>query len=381
MAQLFFWTALLLIALSYFGYPVILILLAYFKKKSLTKGKIEPNVSLLIAAYNEENVIQQKIENSLLLDYPKEKLEIILILDGCTDRTKQIAERYIDRGIKIIEQKPRKGKMAALNLTVPQARGEIIVFTDADIILDTKAIKYLIENFSDERIGCVGGDLVYASDDSSLLAAGENLYFKYDKFLRRKESEMGTLFVVSGSIYAIRKKLFSPIDKDLADDFVNPIRIASQGFRVIYEPRAKAIGKIAKTIRDEFRQKVRMTSQGFKASTKIFNFISSKNYIYVYEFLLHKFLRWLVPLFLIVIFFSNILLLSNKFYKITFLGQMLFYLFSLIGYLLEERHISIKIFYIPFYFTIVNLASLIGLLRFLRGGLKGTWEKAETTRR
>lgn len=379
MAQLIFWFTLILIISSYFGYPVILTLLTCFRKRPYEKKEIEPYVTLLIPAHNEENVIQEKIENSISLDYPKDKLEISLILDECTDRTKEIAGRYIDKGIRIIEQKPRKGKMAALNLAIPQAKGEILVFTDANSMYEKDAVRKLVRNFADERIGCVCGKLKYISESS--VGEGENLYWKYEKFLKTKESQLQSLLVVNGSIYAIRKKLYEPIDETLADDFVNPMRIAKKGYGLVYEPEAITVEKAAESTKDEFNRKIRITSQGLKASFAILGTIFSSGLLRVLQFVFHKFIRWLVLLFLIIIFVSNLFLLDYRFYQVTLFGQILFYLFALIGYLLQERGTKIKIFNIPFYFCMVNLASLIGFLKLLTGGIKGTWEKAETTRK
>ncbi|MFH1855702.1 MAG: glycosyltransferase family 2 protein [Candidatus Omnitrophota bacterium] len=381
MTVFLFWFSLALIILSYLAYPLILILLSAVIKRSFAKEGMEQSVTLIIPAHNEESVIGEKIKNVFSLDYAKGKMEILLILDGCTDKTKTIAEKFSGERIKIIEQNPRKGKMAALNLAVSQARGEIVVFTDADVILDTQAIKYLVENFKDKKIGCVGGELIYVSSGESLVEAGENLYFKYDKFLRDKESKMGTLLVVSGSIYAMRKSLFVPIREDLADDFINPISVASKGFWVVCDSRAKAFGKVAKTTKDEFGQKTRVVTQGFKASAQIFRFISNKNYIYFLEFIFHKFLRWIVPLFLMGVFISNLLLWDLRNYKIVFCAQLIFYAFAAVGYFLQKKRIDSKIFYIPFYFTLINIAALIGLIKFLIGEETKTWELAQTTRK
>jgi len=379
MAQLFFWFPLSLIILSYFGYPIILTFLVYFKKKPYEKEKIESDITLLIPAHNEEKVIKEKMENSLSLDYPKDKFEILLILDECTDRTKEIAEQYVDRGIKIIEQKPRRGKMAALNLAIPQAKGEILIFTDANSMYEKDAIKKLVRNFADERIGCVCGELKYISGTS--VGEGEDLYWKYEKFLKTKESQLQSLLVVNGSIYAIRKRLYEPIDETLADDFVNPMRIARQGYGLVYEPEAITVEKAAETTKDEFNQKIRITSQGLKASFAIWKTIFSSSSLRISQFIFHKFIRWFVCLFLIIILVSNLFLLDHWFYQVTLFGQILFYLFALIGYLLTKKGIKIKIFNVLFYFCMVNLASLIGLLKLLTGGVKGIWEKAETTRK
>lgn len=379
MAEFSFWFILILIILSYFGYPLILTLLVYIKKRPHRKEEIAPFVTLLIPAHNEEEVIQEKIENSLSLDYPKDKLEILLILDGCTDRTKQIAEGYIERGIEIIEQKPRRGKMAALNLAVPQAKGGIVVFTDANSMYQKDAIRKLVRNFADEKIGCVCGELKYISESS--VGEGENLYWKYEKYLKTKESQLQSLLVVNGSIYAIRKKLYEPVEETLADDFVNPMRIARQGYGLVYEPEAITIERAAESTKEEFARKVRITSQGLKASFAICGTILSSGLLRIFQFIFHKFIRWFVLLFLIIIFIANLFLLSRWFYVFALFGQILFYSFALIGYLLQRKKLKIKIFNIPFYFCMVNLASLIGVFRFLTGSIKGTWEKAQTTRR
>ncbi len=377
--ELFFWLLLILIILSYFGYPLILALIAAIKSKPYKKEEIMPHVTLLIPAYNEESVIRQKIENALSLDYPKDKLEILLVLDECTDRTKEIAEDYVSKGIRIVEQKPRRGKMAALNLAIPQAKGEILVFTDANSMYKEDVIRKLVRNFADEKIGCVCGELKY--ENKSLVGEGEDLYWQYEKFIKIKESQLQSLLVVNGSIYAIRKKLYEPVEETLADDFVIPMKIARKGYGLVYEPEAITLEKTAENTKEGLNQKARIISQGLKASFAIGPTIFSSGFLRTFQFLFHKFIRWLVPLFLIVIFISNMFLLDKLFYRVILVAQILFYTFALIGHFLQEKGLKVKVFKIPFYFCIVNLASLFGLIKFLKGGMKGTWEKAETTRR
>lgn len=379
MTQFFLWSSVCLIAFSYFGYPVILSFLVMISRGAQqAKKEIEPSVTLVIPAHNEEKAIEGKIKNALSLEYPKEKIEILLILDGCTDRTKQIAENFSVRNLRTIEQKPRKGKMAALNLAVSQAHGEIIVFTDANSIYEKDAIRKLVRNFTDEKIGCVCGELKYQNE--SLVGEGEDLYWKYEKFIKTKESQLRSLLVVNGSIYAIRKELFEPVEETLADDFVVPMIIAKKRYGLVYEPEAITLEKTAGSTKQGINQKARIISQGLKASFAVGTVIFSSGPLRIFQFLFHKFIRWLAPLFLVIIFAANLFLLSSTFYKITFFGQVLFYSFALFGYLLEERGIKIKIFKVPLYFCVVNLSSAIGLAKFLTGGIKGTWEKAETTR-
>lgn len=231
-----FWVSLGLITLSYFGYPVVLgVLVMINKKPPVQKKEIEPKISIIIPAHNEEKVIAAKLTSALSLEYPRDKLEILLILDGCVDRTKEIAEGFGDFRIKIIEQNPRKGKMAALNLAVPQAEGDIIIFTDANSLYEKDAIRKLVRNFADEKIGCVCGELKY--QNRSLVGEGEDLYWKYEKFIKTKESQLRSLLVVNGSIYAIRKKLFESVEETLADDFVVPMVIAKKDTASYMNPR------------------------------------------------------------------------------------------------------------------------------------------------
>ncbi|MBU4305742.1 MAG: glycosyltransferase family 2 protein [Candidatus Omnitrophica bacterium] len=379
MIKFLFWFSFNLVLFIYLGYPLILTVLGFiFKKPHNVDENFMPEVSLLIPAYNEEKIISEKIENSLSLDYPKDKFEIIVILDGCTDRSRNIADRYVNQGVKIIEQKPRKGKMMALNTSVSEAKGDILIFTDANAIYKKDAIKKLIRNFADEKIGCVCGELRYIGGSST--NEGESLYWKYERFLKISESQLQSLLVVNGPIYAIRKKLFEPVDESLADDFVIPMRIAKKGYGLIYESEAIAVEKIAERAKEEFNRKVRIISQGFKASFAICGIILSTGLLRILQFAFHKFIRWLTFLFLMSIFVSNLFLLDYWFYRVTFIVQVLFYSAALIGYFLEKKMIKIKIFDVPFYFCMVNIASFIGLLRFLTIGIKATWEKAESTR-
>lgn len=378
MAVWLFWISIGLVAASYFGYPVIIAMLAGVFKKTHEKKDIEPYVTLVIPAHNEEKVITDKLNNAISLDYPPDKLEILLILDGCIDRTKEITEGFSDFRIKIIEQNPRKGKMAALNLAVPQAKGDIIIFTDANSLYENDAIRKLVRNFSDERIGCACGELKY--QNKSLVGEGEDLYWKYEKFIKTKESQLRSLLVVNGSIYAIRKKLFEPVEDTLADDFVVPMVIAKKGYGLVYEPEAITLEKTAGSTKEGVNQKSRIIAQGLKASFAIGAVILSSGPLRLFQFIFHKFVRWFVPLFLVIIFVTNIFLADRAFYGAAFIAQLLFYLFALVGYLLEEKNIKIKVLKVPLYFCVVNLASAIGIFRFLTGGIKSTWEKAETTR-
>lgn len=382
-----FWGLIGLVGFIYFGYPAVLCLLNFSRGGGNRFSQVCPRVSLIIPAHNEEKVIEKKIRNACALDYPRQNLEVIVALDGCTDNTAKIVSKYLSDGIKMLNCKPRRGKAAMLNKAVEQAaNGEIIVFTDANTIFRKDAIKKLMRRFSDSKIGCVCGDLRYFSNGDSSVGKGENLYWKYERALKMKESGLGEVLVTNGSIYAIRKELFQPIDLDIADDFVIPMRVAKLGYKVEFEPEAIALEKVTRDLKEEFKQKTRIITQGLKASVRYWKLIFSCGFLRGLSFLLHKFLRWLVPLFLIIIFMVNLLIVRseapNKYmYKLFLVGQVIFYLSALLGLLWIRKGRKIRgVFYIPFYFCLVNLASLVGLYKFLTASRTEVWDKAETTR-
>ncbi len=374
-----FWFFLSLITFIYFGYPVILFVISLLDGKKFKKEQILPNVTILIPAHNEEKVISKKLENCFSLDYPQDKLEVILILDACTDNTESIVLSHKGTGLRIIKQKERKGKIAALNKAASKAKGEILIFTDANSIYNRQAIKKLTSHFSDSKIGCVCGELKYIYDKKEQ-ETEENIYWRYEQFLKEKESKLGSLLITNGSIYGIRKELFSPINEDLADDFVNPIRIKSKGFNAIYEPGAVATELAAGIFKEEFSRKVRIISQGFKGSRRLFSDIVKCGPLFVFEFLFHKFLRWLVGLFLIFIFVSNVYIADKPFYVLILILQILFYFAALLGYVKAKQKRQNKFLGFIFYFCIVNLAAMIGLFKVLVGTQTATWEIAKTTR-
>jgi len=381
MVKFIFYFFIIMVASIYFGYPLILSILSFFMKAQKKAGNGMPSLTLIIPAYNEEEVIRQKIENSLSLDYPKDKFEVLLVSDKSSDRTDSIARGYLDKGLKLICQEERKGKIAALNLAVIKAQGEILVFTDANSMYERDALKKLARNFSDEKIGCVCGELKYELKDDTSIEKGQDLYWRYEKLIKARESFFHALLVTNGSIYAMRSKLYEPVDEDLADDFVNPMRIAKKGYGIIYEAKAFAVEKISSSAAEQFKQKSRIVSQGWKATFRLWNVIFTSGPLRVFEFLFHKFLRWLMFLFMTIIFVSNLFLLSSGVvYQILFVLQSLFYFFALIGLLLQIKGCKIKLFYFPFYFCVINASSLKALFIVLKGEETRVWEKAESTR-
>lgn len=374
MLEILFWLLLASIIYAYFGYPLLVYLLARFNPWSSEKGDVTPKVSFITVAYNEEGCIREKIENSLSLDYPRNKLDIIFVSDGSTDSTNKIASEYSGRGIKFIKFDSRRGKAACLNDAVSELEGEILVFSDANVIYEKDAIKKLIQNFEDNRIGGVTGKVHYYMDKASP-NEGEGLFSKYERFIRNCESRFYSLIGVNGAMYAIRKELYLPIRKDIVtDDFVIALNVIIQGYRIIYEPEAKGIEKIYSSAKDEFIRKVRMIAGGYQALNEFNGRYKELPLLVIFEIISHKLFRWLVPFFLIGILILNTFLLDLMLYRFFFILQVFFYLAVLLGYIFEKRRIASPLSYL-YYFVAVNLAGIFGLFKFITGTQKVTWSR------
>ena len=374
--QLIFWLSIFLIFYPYFIYPLALMILGMFFKKEIKRAEITPSVSLLISAYNEEKIIQEKIENSLNLDYPKDKLEIVIASES-NDKTNDIVEKYKDRRVKLFAYHDRKGKSYTIYRVLPKCQGEIIVFTDANAMFKRNAIRKLVRSFNDSHIGCVSGELKYTNPQKAVVGDVEGIYWKYEILLKRLESKIQSVLGANGSIYAIRKKLYSPLSKYWGDDFGLPIRILQQGYGVVWEPEAVSEEEVYPETIKQFKRKVVIVGWHFKGV-----FILLKDSIkkfqlrLIFQLISHKILRWFIPFFLVLILLSNIFLLNNIFYLIIFISQILFYLLALIGYIQEKRKKKInRIINLTYYFCMVNLAALIGVIKGLFGFQKTTWEK------
>jgi len=348
--------------------------LGIFFRKEIKKAEITPSVSLLISAYNEEKIIQEKIENSLNLDYPKDKLEIVIASES-NDKTNEIVEK--NKGVKLFAYSERRGKSYTIYQSLPKCQGEIIVFTDANAMFKRDAIKKLVRNFNDPHIGCVSGELKYINPQKAAAGESEGIYWKYEVLIKRLESKIQSVLGANGSIYAIRKRLYSPLSKYWGDDFGLPIRIMQKGYRVVWEPEAVSEEEVYPETIKQFKRKVVIVGWHFKGV-----FILLKDSIkkfqlrLIFQLISHKILRWFVPFFFILIFLSSVLLLNNIFYLIIFISQILFYLLALVGYIQEKRKKKInQIINLVYYFCMVNLAAFVGVIKGLFGSQKPTWEK------
>ncbi|HPR73410.1 MAG TPA: glycosyltransferase family 2 protein [Bacteroidales bacterium] len=371
----FFFICIINLIYIYFGYPVLILVLSLIAGRTVEKASYEPMVTILISAYNEEKHIGATIENKLSLNYPRRKLEIIVISDGSEDRTDEIVRSFEDQGVIFLRQEPRNGKTSALNLAVSHARGEILVFSDANSIYDHDALRYLIENFDDPGVGYVTGKMVYVNSDGTTIGDGCTAYMKYENQLRVYETRLGSIVGVDGGIDAVRRELYRPMKADQLPDFVLPLMVVEQGYRVVYESRALLKEETLKGSEDEYRMRVRVSLRALWALWDMRKLLNPRRYgLYSFQLLSHKILRYLAILFMIGSFVSNVLILKKaRLYQILFIIQVLFYGASIAGHMLEKRGLSSRMFYIPYYFCLINGAAGHALIRFLRGEKQVMW--------
>ncbi|PIQ89471.1 MAG: hypothetical protein COV72_02900 [Candidatus Omnitrophica bacterium CG11_big_fil_rev_8_21_14_0_20_42_13] len=379
MIKTLFWLNIGIMLFMYFAYPAAIFIIAKIFGKEARKENIMPPITMIIPMHNEEKSAKAKIENILALDYPKNSLEIIFALDNCTDKTKEILASHNDSRVLIFENTERAGKVAAMNKAVSLAKGEIIVFSDANSMNQSDTLKKIARNFADEGVGCVSGRLRYVDANSTAIGQGENLYWRYETFIKKQESRLGRLLITNGSIQAVRKELYPYPDQEIADDFSIPLLIQAKGHKVLYEPEAVVTEKATEDLTEEFKQKMRIVAQGIKGALRMRKILLKLSPLGIFELLFHKILRWAGPFFMIAIFVSNLILIKEALYFYLFLAQLVFYSLSLIGFLLRKKN-RIKLFYIPFYFNLINFASLAACCHFIRSGQTHIWEKAESTR-
>lgn len=376
MLETLFFFFIFIILYVYLGYPLVITLLAAINRKTVIKDdNYEPSVSLIIAAYNEEAIIAEKLKNCLLLNYPKDKLEIIVFSDASTDRTAEIVKSFEQDHIILIDLTDRKGKTAGQNLAATQATGEIIVFSDANALYRENAIRKIVRNFNDPTVGCVCGELVYYSEDKSLIGDAENVYWDYEKFIKRQEDRAASILGANGSIYAVRKQLYSPLPEDIISDFIEPFKIIAQGYRVVYEPEAISSEGSTKNFIEEYKRKKRIINRSFYSLLHFSSFLNPFRYpLLSFQLFSHKILRWMIPVYLPIIFIVNLFLLKSLFFQVIFGLQIIFYVTALLGYVLEKNRWHNIFFYAPFYFCLVNIASLDAIINlFIKRKNVVTW--------
>lgn len=374
-----FWAAVFLIVFTYIVFPLAVVLrgLLWSRNNQHEELITPPTVSLVISAYNEVKSIAAKLDNIFSLEYPRDRLDVVVASDGSTDGTDDIVARYKEQGVTLLSL-PRVGKAAALNAAVNASSGDILVFSDANSIYKADAIEQLIRPFADPGVGGVAGNQIYRTNSSgSSSVDGEHAYWKFDRMLKQFQGKAGNTLAATGAIYAIRRELFQSIPDGVSDDFVTSTSVIAHGYRLVFAPEAIAYEPVAATSQEEFGRKVRVIIRSWKAFAFRRGLLNPFRYkFYAIQFFSHKILRYLVvfPL-LMLLLVSPFLWQAGFLYQLATIAQVVFYSCALFGWLLNGTHFGPqKIFTIPFYFCMVNAASLVAIIHVLRGRQIKYWE-------
>ncbi|HEX9960472.1 MAG TPA: glycosyltransferase family 2 protein [Pyrinomonadaceae bacterium] len=375
-AQIVFWSGVAALFYVYAGYPVLVYAVSRLFPKNVNRARFAPRVTILITAYNEEKDIRRKLENTLRIDYPKEKLEILVASDGSTDRTDEIVREFERQNVKLFRQEGRAGKTFTQNKAVERARGEIVLFSDATTDYKPDVLQKILPNFADESVGCVAGKLIYVDDSESTVGKGAKSYWNYETFLKESESRACSLIGASGCLYAVRKSAYQPMYAEACSDFLICTIVFRQGLRSVYEAQAVCTEETNRQASKEMQMRVRVISQTFTDLWRNRDMLNPfKSGFYAVQLVSHKLLRYAVPAFLALILFSSAALaLHSYFYGLIFAFQTAFYLTAFAAWLLEKSGVKPGIPAMPLYFVLANIASVVAFYKFLRGERYARWE-------
>ena len=389
LSKIVFWASVAVLFYTYLGYPIVLFVLASVKQTARdlrfifnrgerrTPGTPEmPGVTLVIPAYNEAEVIGAKLDNSLALDYPQEKLEIVVASDGSTDATNQIVEMYAGRGVKLINYTERGGKVAAINRTVPQASNEIVVLSDANTMYEPDALRNLVRHFSSPEVGVAVGELVFESPSRE--HKGEGYYWRYEVMLKFMENKLGAILGANGGLYAIRRELFEPVpDTTIVDDFVIPLKIAERGYRQVYTPDARGREETASDVQAELVRRKRIAAGNFQSILMLWRLLNPLRGYIAFTFVSHKILRWTAPFFMATALLSNLVLVAVwPLYSVLLIAQAVFYGSAWLG-AKTSMPVLRKLTAMPYYFVSMNMAMAEGFFNFVTSRQKVTWDKIQ----
>jgi cellulose synthase/poly-beta-1,6-N-acetylglucosamine synthase-like glycosyltransferase len=385
-AEYIFWLSLAVVVYTYAGYPLLLLLLVRLKnigQKPVSAAHNVPlqRVTLIVAAYNEQEIINKKIQNTLQINYPGELLTIIFITDGSTDDTPAIVAQY--PGITLLHEPERKGKLAAMNRAMQHVQTDFVVFSDANGMLNGDAIKNLLKHYADEKVGAVSGEKKIVKSEKEIVGKGEGLYWQYESALKMLDSRLCTVVGAAGELFSIRTRLYIPLPENvIIEDFVQSLRVCMSGYVVRYEPAAWSAEEASPDVRDEMERKVRISAGGFQAMAMlkgIFNVF--RHPVLFFQYFSHRVLRWtLCPLSLISLFIASWAITlkgGGPFYGAAAMIQAVFYAFALAGWYLAKRKKRPLVFYFPFYFAFMNFCVFAGFLRYVSGSQHAAWKKAK----
>ena len=373
-----FWSATISIIYTFAGYPFVLKILSIFLNKRFIKSNITPTITLLVSCYNEESVLDAKLANTLEIDYPKDRLEVIVVSDGSSDNTDRIAQRYAENGFQLRRFEGRIGKTACINRVLPDANGDIILFSDANALYDKSSLINIARNFSDDSVGCVTGFTKYIAMQNGNKIEAIGLYSRIERITKILESSIGSCIGADGALFAIRKEFYEPLQDFDINDFVIPLKIVSKGYRVVFDKDVFCIEESAQNLHGEFKRQVRITNRTIRALWNNKHLLNIMRYpIFSFQLISHKLFKFLTPLFLVMIAFSSFILSFNHtFYALVLILQIIIY--GLI--LFPEKSISNfrlrKLRALCRIFLIMNIAAAKGWLTFFMGKNFVTWKSS-----
>ena len=377
--RILFWASLAAIFYTYAGYSLTILLVAQFIRRPIMRAPLEPRVTYLITAYNEEKNIRAKLEQVLSLDYPHDQLEIIIASDGSTDNTDNIAREFSDRGVRVVRVEGRVGKTETQNRAVHEATGDIIIFSDATTFYEKSAIRNIARNYADPTVGAVSGRYEYRNPSGAAIGFGSILFWKYENLIKTLQTRIHTISGCCGCIYSVRRALYEPLPADIISDLVEPLKILDKGYRIVFEPEAIAYEETTEKTAEEFSMRVRVVTRGIRGLLYMRALFNPFRFGFVsFQLFSHKVMRWLIPVFLALVFVANALLIGgSRFYQLVFLLQLAFYGSALIAWFMERKNITLRLFKpftIPLYFITVNAAAVVAMYRVWKGHKAVTWE-------
>lgn len=387
MAELIFWCAAVLLVHTYFFYPLVLFAmdgvaqvahnLRYMRagadQRRAEPVGVGPRVSLVVAAYNEASCIEQKLTNSLGLNYPAGRFEVLIGSDGSSDGTDERVLACTDERVKL-SAAPRGGKTSVLNRCIPMATGDIVLLSDANTMIEPEAVERLVRHFEDPTVGAVCGQLRLYNPTKAEYE--ESTYWTYESLIKFYEGKRGAVMGANGGLYAIRRSLFEPLPAStIVDDFVIPLRILQQGYKVMYEPQAVAHEETTEDYDKEFGRRARIAAGNFQSLRMVPRLLSPFAGFPAFAFWSHKLLRWCAPALMALALVANLFLASTLFYQVTLVGQALFYTLAFLGKTGALRGTARRVASVAYYFVTMNLAIAVGFWRFLRNSQRAAWDR------
>ena len=387
MLYILFWIFLCIVVYTYLGYTLVLFLLAgihrmFSIKPSGKEMNFEPEVTLFIPAYNEDEFIDRKMQNIRSLDYPPDKLKVIWITDGSTDASREYLARY--DGISVFHEAERRGKIHAMNRGILHTTTPYVIFTDANTMMNSRALREMVQFFSDSRVGCVAGEKrISEAHMDKAVGAGEGLYWKYESLIKMLESETGSAVGAVGELFAIRRYLFEPVSEDtLLDDFTISLQIACKGYQVKYSPEAWGVETASISVTEEMKRKVRIATGGMQTLFRMTSLLNPfRHGLLSFKYISHKVLRWtLVPFCFPLVFILNAAILFQTgrpgFYPAFFVLQSIYYLLVIAGAVLHNVRLRLKTIFAPYYLLVMNYAVVVGIWHYITGKYSVNWQKA-----